>query len=46
MKFYYMSRDIKSFASVSKILKNKKIGLTEYGESVIKFWEGSKADVH
>jgi hypothetical protein len=46
MKFYYLSRDIKSFANVSKVLKNKKIGLTEYGESVIKFWEGSKADVH
>ena len=46
MKFYYLSRDIKSFAKVSKVLKNKKIGLTEYGESVIKFWEGSKADVH
>jgi hypothetical protein len=46
MKFYYLSRDIKSFANVSKVLKNKKIGLTEYGESVIKFWEGGKADVH
>lgn len=46
MKFYYLSRDIKSFVNVSKVLKNKKIGLTEYGESVIKFWEGSKADGH
>jgi hypothetical protein len=46
MKLYYLSRDIKSFSNVSKVLKNKKIGLTEYGESVIKFWEGSKADVH
>jgi len=46
MKFYYLSRDIKSFTNISKVLKNKKIGLTEYGESVIKFWEGSKADVH
>ncbi len=46
MKFYYLSRDIESFANVSKVLKNKKIGLTEYGESVVKFWEGSKADVH
>jgi hypothetical protein len=45
MKFYYLSHDLKSFANVSKVLKNKKIGLTEYGESVIKFWEGSKADV-
>ena len=46
MKFYYLSRDTKSFANVSKVLKKKKIGLTEYGESVVKFWEGSKADVH
>jgi len=46
MKFYYLSRDIKSFANVAKVLKNKKIGLTEYGESVIKFWEGSKSDVY
>ena len=46
MKFYYLSHDARSFADVSKVLKNKKIGLTEYGESVIKFWEGSKADVH
>jgi hypothetical protein len=46
MKFYYLSRDIKSFASVSKILRHRKIGLTEYGESVVKFWEGGKADVH
>jgi len=46
MKFYYLSRDIKSFVNMSKILKNKKIGLTEYGESVIKFWEGGRADVH
>jgi hypothetical protein len=45
MKFYYLSRDIKSFANVSKVLKNRKIGLTEYGESVIRFWEGTKADV-
>jgi len=45
MKFYYLSRDTESFAKVSKILKKKKIGLTEYGESVIRFWEGSEADV-
>ncbi len=46
MKFYYLARDVKSFENVSKVLKHKKIGLTEYGESVIKFWEGDKADVH
>lgn len=46
MKFYYLARDVKSFENVSKILRHKKIGLTEYGESVIKFWEGGKADVH
>ncbi len=46
MKFYYLNRDNKSFLNILKVLKNKKIGLTEYGESVIKFWEGSKTDAH
>jgi tetratricopeptide (TPR) repeat protein len=46
LKFYYLSRDVKSFTCVAKILKSKKIGLTDYGESVIKFWEGSKSDVY
>jgi hypothetical protein len=45
LKFYYLTHDIKSFASVTKILRHRKIGLTEYGESIIKFWEESKADV-
>jgi hypothetical protein len=46
MKFYYLNRDNKSFLNMLKVLKNKKIGLTEYGESVIKFWEGSRTDAH
>jgi tetratricopeptide (TPR) repeat protein len=45
LKLYYLSRDVKSFINVSKVLKSKKIGLTEYGESVIKFWEGNRTDV-
>ena len=45
LKLYYLSHDFKSFTKVSRVLKSKKIGLTEYGESVIKFWEGSKTDV-
>ena len=45
MKVYYLSRDIKSFTNISKVLKHRKIGLTEYSEGVIKFWEGSKPDV-
>jgi len=45
MKVYFLSRNTKSFANVSKVLKHRKIGLTEYGESVIKFWEGGKQDV-
>lgn len=46
MKLYYLAHDVKSFENLSRILKRKKIGLTEYGESLIKFWEGDKADVH
>jgi len=46
MKLYYLSRDMKSFANVPKTLKDKKIGLTEYGESVIRYWEGSKSGVY
>lgn len=45
MKVYYLSRNVKSFANISKVLKHRKIGLTEYGEDVIKFWEGGKQDV-
>ncbi len=46
MKLYYICRDIESFANASKTLKDKKIGLTEYGESVVRYWEGSEADVY
>jgi len=45
LKLYYLARDVKSFINLTKVLKCKKIGLTEYGESVIKFWEGTSTDV-
>ncbi|MDD5659919.1 MAG: hypothetical protein PHR39_07950 [Actinomycetota bacterium] len=40
LKIYYTSNKPELFGEVLKTLKKRKLSLTDYGEAVIKFWEG------
>ncbi|MEI7615482.1 MAG: hypothetical protein WCJ54_02120 [Actinomycetota bacterium] len=46
LKLYYMSGEADLFKKTLESFSKRKIGVTDYGESVIRFWEGRRLDVH
>lgn len=46
LKLYYMSGEAELFKKILKSFMKRKIGRTDYGESIIKFWEDQGLDVH
>ena len=46
LKLYYMSGKADLFKQTLKSFSNRKIGITDYAESVMRFWESRGPDVH
>jgi hypothetical protein len=46
LKLYYMSGEAELFKNTLKGFMKRKIGRTDYGESIIKFWEDQGLNVH